>query len=158
MPTIHLTNFIAAPPERVFDLYRSLNLHKRYMSQIKGTAVGGITSGLLGLDESVTWKAEYLFKARLLKLKITAINRPHAFTYVQAAGDFKTIRHEHFFKPANNGTIVITLFHFEIPYGVLGSAFNRYYLTAKLRYLLEQRNKLIKEYAESQKWSFILNK
>lgn len=158
MPTIHLTTFLAAPPERVFDLCRSINLHKRYLSKIKGIIVGGVTSGLMVMGDTVTWKADYLSKTRVLKLKMTSFDRMHSFTVEQASGDFKTMQHEQFFKPVRNGTIVITLFHFEIKYGIMGTIFNKYYLTGHMRNLLEQRNKLIKEYAESQKWSFVLTK
>src|SRR2546426_8911877 len=117
MPTIHLTTFVAAPPERVFDLTRSIDLHKKSMSKTNETAVAGITSGLIGLGDTVTWKAKHLFKTRFLRSKITVLDRPYSFTDEQVNGDFKSLRHEHFFKPTDNGTIVIDLFHFEIPYG-----------------------------------------
>ena len=29
MPTIHLTTFVAAPAQRVFDLARSIDLHRK---------------------------------------------------------------------------------------------------------------------------------
>ena len=43
-------------------------------------AVAGTVSGLLGLDETVTWKARHLFKTRILRSRITAMNRPLSFT------------------------------------------------------------------------------
>jgi ligand-binding SRPBCC domain-containing protein len=86
------------------------------------------------------------------------MNRPHAFTDEQVAGDFKNYRHEHHFKQVKNGTIVIDFFHFETPYGKAGLVFNQLYLKRYITNLIEQRNHVIKEYAESDKWKFILNK
>jgi ligand-binding SRPBCC domain-containing protein len=66
------------------------------------------------------------------------------------------MRHEHFFKPCDNGTIMIDLFHFESPYGTIGKWFNFCFLTAICESLLEQRNNLIKEIAETGKWKQLL--
>ena len=71
MPTIHITTFIAAPPEVVFDLSRHIGLHKISQQQHKEEAVSGITIGLIQKGESVTWKARHLFKTRFLKIRIT---------------------------------------------------------------------------------------
>ena len=158
MPTIHLTTFVAAPPERVFDLSRSIELHKKSMAHTGEVAIAGTTNGLIGLDETVTWKAKHLFKTRVLRSKITAMKRPLSFTDEMVQGDFKSIRHEHHFKRIDNGTLLIDLFHFESPYGGLGRLLNHLFLTNYLKKLLEIRNQSIKEYAESEKWKFILDK
>ena len=63
-------------------------------------------------------------------------------------GDFKSIKHQHFFKSIENGTLMIDLFEFKTPYGVVGSLFNQLYLTNYLKRLLELRNKQLKEAAE----------
>jgi ligand-binding SRPBCC domain-containing protein len=156
MPTIHLTTFIKAPIDRVFDLSRSINLHKKSLEQTGEEAIAGTTSGLINLGESVTWKAKHLGKQRTMKIRITAMTRPHSFTDEMAEGDFRAIRHQHHFKQVDNGTIMIDLFEFETPYGVAGKVLNQLYLTRYLRRLLEQRNSVIKEYAESNKWQHLL--
>ena len=158
MPTIHLTTFVAAPPERVFDLARSIDLHRKSMAHTAEEAIAGTTSGLIGLDETVTWRAKHLMKNRILKSRITKMERPLSFTDEMVTGDFKSMRHEHHFKRIDNGTLMIDLLHFETPYGGLGRLVNQLYLTRYLRNLLETRNHSIKEYAESEKWKFILNK
>ena len=156
MPTIHLTTFVAAPPERVFDLCRSIELHRKSMAHTNEEAIAGTTNGLIKLDETVTWKAKHLLKTRILKSKITAMNRPLSFTDEMMDGDFKSLRHEHHFKKIDNGTLLIDLFSFESPYGGLGRLVNRMFLIRYLKKLLELRNQVIKEYAESDKWKFIL--
>jgi ligand-binding SRPBCC domain-containing protein len=158
MPTIHLTTFVAAPAQRVFDLARSIDLHRKSMAHTDETAIAGTTSGLIGLQETVTWKAKHLRKVRIFKSRITAMEPPLSFTDEMVEGDFKSLRHEHHFKRIDNGTLLIDIFTFETPYGGVGKLAERLFLTRYMRNLLELRNKTIKEYAESDKWKFILNK
>jgi ligand-binding SRPBCC domain-containing protein len=158
MPTIHLTTFIAAPSDRVFDLARSIDLHRRSMAHTNEEAIAGTTTGLIELDETVTWRAKHLMKTRILKSRITAMVRPLSFTDEMVNGDFKSMRHEHHFKSINNGTFLIDLLHFESPYGGIGKLANNLFLTRYMKNMLEIRNQMIKEYAESEKWKFILVK
>lgn len=158
MPTIHLTTFIAAPAQVVFDLSRHIGVHKESMSSFKEEAVAGTRFGLIEKDETVTWRAKHLLKSRFLRTKITEMKKPEMFTDEQLQGDFKMMKHEHYFKPCDNGTILIDLFHFETPYGILGQWFNNLYLTTYLKRLLEQRNKTIKAVAESDRWKRLLIK
>jgi ligand-binding SRPBCC domain-containing protein len=156
MPTIHLTTFIAAPIERVFDLSRSIELHKKSMAHTNEQAVAGTTTGLIGPNESVTWKAKHLFKNRVMRVRITAMEKPLSFTDEMVDGDFKSMKHEHHFKKIKNGTLMIDLFTYKPPYGGIGSLADKFYLADYLKKLLEQRNSSIKEYAESDKWKFLL--
>lgn len=158
MSTIHLTTFIAAPVARVFDLARSIDMHKQSMTKHKEEAVAGIRFGLIEKNETVTWKAKHLFKTRFFRSEITEMKKPDMFVDKQAKGDFKMMRHEHHFKPCENGTIMIDLVEFEAPYGSLGKLFSKLYLTGYLKSLIEQRNKAIKEFAESEKWRKFLHK
>src|SRR3954471_23169953 len=103
MPLIHVTTFIEAPVERVFDLSRSIELHKESMSKHKEEAVAGTRFGLIEKDETVTWKAKHLFKMRLLRSRITTLSKPQLFIDEQVEGDFKMMQHEHHFKPCDNG-------------------------------------------------------
>lgn len=156
MPTIHLTTFIEAPAERVFDLSRHIGLHKESMASFREEAVAGTRFGLIEKDETVTWKARHFFRERILRVKITEMKKPEMFIDEQTEGSFRMMKHEHYFKPCDNGTIVIDLFHFESPYGVLGRWFNELWLTRYLRKIIELRNNVIKQYAESGKWKKIM--
>lgn len=158
MPTIHLTTFIAAPVERVFDLSRNIDLHRESMQAYGEEAVAGTRFGLVEKEDTVTWRARHLMKNRFLRVNITGMKKPEFFIDEQAEGDFKMMKHEHHFKPCDNGTIMIDLFYFESPYGILGQWFNSLYLNNYIRRLLELRNKTIKEYAESEKWKKLLEK
>ena len=59
MPIVKLVTDIRAPIERVFDLSLSIDMHKASMAGSGETAVAGVTSGLIGLGESVTWRARH---------------------------------------------------------------------------------------------------
>ena len=157
MPTIHLTTFIAAPVERVFNLSRSLKMHKASMTKFNEELVNGPMNDLVELGDEITWKAKHLFKNRVLKVKIVAINKFESFIDEQVLGDFKMMKHEHHFKPIENGVFMIDFFHFESPYGNMGKWFNQAYLSGYMSKLLSQRNELIKKYAESDQWRLILS-
>lgn len=157
MPFIHLTTFIAAPLERVFDLSRSVDLHKASMKNYNETIINGKQTGLLDLNETVTWTAKHLFKQRILKVKMTSIHRPDYFIDEQEQGDFKMLKHEHYFKTAENGTIMIDQFHFETAFGFFGKFLNRIYLEKYMTRLLNERNQLIKQVAEGNLWTQYLN-
>ncbi len=156
MPTIHLTTFIQAPTQRVFDLSRNIDLHKKSMARHKEEVVAGTHTGLVEKEDTVTWKAKHLLKKRILRSRITVMKKHELFVDEQVQGDFKMMKHEHHFKPCDNGTIMIDLFHFEIPYGSMGKFFNRIYLIKYIRKMLEQRNKTIKEFAETDQWKKLL--
>jgi ligand-binding SRPBCC domain-containing protein len=156
LSTIHLTTFIEAPIERVFDLSRSITLHTKSLEHTKEKAIAGVISGLINLNEIVTWQAKHFFKTRILQSKITAMT-PHTFFCDEMVkGDFKSMKHEHHFKPATNGTIMIDMFSFETPYGFFGKIANALFLKSYLQKLLEGRNKIIKDYAETGKWKHVL--
>jgi ligand-binding SRPBCC domain-containing protein len=157
MPIIHLTTFIAAKQEVVFDLSRHIGLHKISQQSHQEEAINGTTSGLINEGDFVTWKAKHLFKIRFLKIRITKMQFSSFFEDVMEKGDFKKFEHKHYFKPAQNGTIVIDELSFESPYGIAGKIFNQLFLTNYLKGLLQQRNKVIKEYAESKKWEALLH-
>lgn len=157
MPKIHLTTFIAAPIERVFNLSRSINLHTISTAHTNERAIAGVTTGLINLNETVTWQARHLFKTRQHSSKISAMENPVFFTDEMIQGDFKNFKHDHHFKSIENGTIMIDIIEYEIPYGTLGKFFNFIFLKKYLEKFLIKRNNTIKEYAETQKWKAILN-
>ena len=56
MPKIEITTAIKAPLEICFDLARSIDLHKISTAKSKEQAIAGVTSGLIGMNETVTWQ------------------------------------------------------------------------------------------------------
>ncbi|CAN5627925.1 hypothetical protein BH10BAC2_BH10BAC2_13630 [soil metagenome] len=156
MPVIHLITIINAPQERVFDLSRSIDLHQQSMQHTNEKAVAGRTTGLMLLNETVTWHAKHLFKVRALTVKITAMQPYDYFIDEMQQGDFKSMHHEHHFNFTDRQTIMKDVFSFETPFGIIGKILCKIFLTSYMTKLLQQRNLIIKEYAETGKWKMIL--
>ncbi|WP_027124592.1 SRPBCC family protein [Gelidibacter mesophilus] len=158
MPKIVLKTFINANQQIVFDLSRSIDLHKISTQNTKETAIAGRTSGLLDLNESVTWRAKHFGFYHQLTSKITELYHPHYFADEMVSGIFKNFKHEHHFKDATNGTLMTDIFTYCSPYGVLGRLADQFFLKKYMFEFLSERNQIIKEYAESERWKAILEK
>jgi len=152
MPTIQLETYIDAPIEKCFDLSRSVELHLHSTSKTKEKAIAGKTSGLLNLNETVTWSAVHLGFRQKLTTAITSYNRPFSFTDEQMKGPFKVMKHQHLFSKKDAHVCMIDNFYFEAPFGILGTLVARYYLKNYLHKFLVDRNKTIKIIAESTDW------
>jgi ligand-binding SRPBCC domain-containing protein len=148
MLRIQLITSINAPIEKVFDLSRSIDLHMESTKQTGEKAIAGKTSGLIGLGETVTWRAKHFGIWQTLTSKITEYNCPNLFVDEMVSGAFKSFRHEHHFTTSGDQTIMKDVFEFESPLGVLGSAFNKLILTKYMMRLLKVRNRIIKMAAE----------
>jgi len=79
MPAIRVVTPVNAPIAVVFDLSRSIDLHKISTAHTNEEAVAGRISGLIGLGESVTWKARHFGITQLLASKITVFEPPNYF-------------------------------------------------------------------------------
>ena len=156
MPKINLTTTIEAPIERVFDLARSIDLHKLSTKKTNEEAVGGKTSGLIELGETVTWRAKHFNVYQKLTVKITEYDRPNMFRDVMLKGAFKSMKHLHKFEKNGNKTKMIDEFEFESPFGLIGKLANSLFLKNYMTNFLIERNKELKTYAESEEWRKII--
>ena len=149
MPTIELFTQINAPIEIVFDLSRSIDLHIESTKQTGERAIAGRTSGLIGLGETVTWRAKHFGIWQNLTSKITEYKYPDYFVDEMVSGTFKSFRHEHHFSTIDGQTLMKDLFVFESPFGLFGKFFNWLVLKKYMTGLLVERNRVIKEAAET---------
>ena len=93
MPIIKLTTEINnANVEIVFDLIRSIDLHKIAAHKSKAAAI----AGLISLKETVTWKAKHLGFTQEVTSKITDYIYPTFFAHEMVKGAFKSFRHAHY--------------------------------------------------------------
>lgn len=141
----------------VFDLSRSIDLHKLSTAKTNEEAVDGITTGLIKLNETVTWRAKHLFKYRFFTSKITAFNSPYYFKDEMQKGDFKKFSHDHLFEKNDDKTIMTDTIILEAPYGIIGKFAMFLFLKNYIKKFLVERNSLIKNFAETDKWKLILN-
>jgi ligand-binding SRPBCC domain-containing protein len=156
MPTIYITTEINAPIQRCFDLSRSIDLHMLSTAQTNEKAIAGITTGLIGLNEEVTWRARHFGVYQKLSVRITAMESPFYFEDKMLKGAFKKMEHKHFFQQEEEVTIMKDEFFFEAPFGIFGKI-AYLFLVPYLRKFLKVRNKTIKDIAESQQWKQILS-
>lgn len=148
MITLELTTFIAAPRERVFDLARSIDLHRVSLAHTREEAVAGRTSGLIGPGETVTWRARHLGVRQRLTVRITGYERPRWFRDEMERGAFAMMVHDHHFASTGGGTEMRDVFRFAAPLGPLGRIAERLVLRGYMTRLLEARNAAIKHAAE----------
>ena len=152
MPLIHLETLIKAPQEVVFNLSRSVDLHKSSMKHHNEEIIDGLSAGLMKKGDTVTWQATHLFKARKLKVIMRELKTPDFFADEMLEGDFKQMRHEHLFEAGNGGTLMIDKFYFKTPFGILGTHVDVLFLENYMKRLLLERNKQIKKIAETNLW------
>jgi len=156
LPVIKIITTINAPIERCFDLSRSIDLHMVSTKHTNEIAIAGRTSGLIELNETVTWRAKHLSVWQTLSSLITEFKAPYFFVDEMVAGAFKSFRHEHHFETQAGSTVMTDLFKYKSPLGFVGELFNTLFLTDYMRRLFEKRNAVIKEYAESEEWRKII--
>ncbi|PWN72234.1 cell division protein [Chryseobacterium phosphatilyticum] len=149
MSVIYLETFINADREIVFDLARNIDLHQQSTSRTDEKAIAGRTSGLIENNETVTWRAKHLGIYQTLTTKIISMEKPYRFTDEMQKGAFTSLRHQHIFKEIKGKTLMIDIFEFESPLGIIGKIFNTLFLAGYLKTFLIERNKLIKTTAES---------
>jgi len=148
MPLIELDTLIHAPAAVCFDLARSIDLHVAAPSPLRHRAVAGITSGLIGLGEEVTWEGSFLGVPQSMTSKIVALEAPRGFTDEMQRGPFGRWRHAHRFEPTEGGTLMRDRVDFASPFGPLGSAFDALFLKGFMTRVLLAQNRYIKGVAE----------
>lgn len=72
------------------------------------------------------------------------------------SGAFKNFKHEHYFSDLNGGTLMTDIFEYESPFGLVGRLTDKLILKNYMTELLKKRNRIIKNFAESDKWKKVL--
>lgn len=148
MPKIRISISINASPKEVFDLARDVEVHKKSAIRTNEKVIAGRTVGLLDLGDSVTWRAKHFGIYQNLTSKITEYDSPNYFVDEMVNGAFKSFRHLHQFKKTKNGTLMIDVFEYQSPYGILGKFADWLFLKMYMTNFLHQRGLIIKECAE----------
>jgi ligand-binding SRPBCC domain-containing protein len=155
MVRIELVTNIGAPVERCFDLSRSIDLHMASTDWAGERAIAGVTSGLIGLDQEVTWQGRHFGFRIQHTSRISALDRPRHFQDCMVRGAFHSFCHDHYFESTSGQTRMRDLMVFAAPYGLLGSLVEGT-LDRHMRSLLDRRNRCIKRVAESDEWRVFL--
>jgi hypothetical protein len=104
MIRIQLTTVIEAPIERCFDLSRSVDLHTASTNRGE-RAIAGVTAGLIGWGQEVTWSGRHFGFRVTHTSRITALEFPKYFQDSMVRGMFRSFCHDHYFtsKPVRAG-------------------------------------------------------
>ncbi|MBX9686409.1 MAG: SRPBCC family protein [Candidatus Obscuribacterales bacterium] len=155
MSIIVLSTEIKAPIEVCFDLSRSIDFHLKSAEQTEEKAIDGVTSGLIGPHETVTFQAKHFGFVFELSGQITAYDRPYHFRDSMIRGPFKRLVHDHIFEHKDGITSMIDRFDFESPLGALGDLLDRMLMREHLSKFLRKRNQYLKEIAETNPSAFL---
>ncbi|MGE6353769.1 SRPBCC family protein [Flavobacterium sp. NPDC079362] len=150
MTRIQLTTKIKASKQTVFDASRNIDIHQQSASKTNEKAIAGITSGLINLDETVTWRGKHFGFYLTHKSRITAMTFFDYFVDEMERGKFQSFRHEHFFEEENGLTTMKDKLQYETPFGIFGKVFDVLFLKRHLTKFLLERNKILKEVSEKQ--------
>jgi ligand-binding SRPBCC domain-containing protein len=112
--------------------------------------IAGVVTGEMRLGDTVTWEAVHFGIKQRLTSQITAYERPSCFTDEMVAGIFQELHHTHVFVPQPDGTLMMDVFTFRAPLGVLGRLAETLFLTRYMKGLLLSRNRYLKQVAESE--------
>lgn len=148
MPVLRIITDMRAPVETCFDLSRSIDLHLESMITSNERAVAGVTSGLIGAGEEVTWEAWHLGRLWRMTSRITEFDPPHRFVDEMVRGPFGSFRHEHGFEAQGDGTRMTDVVRFRMGFGVLGRLADPF-AALYLGHLMGQRNTAITRKAEA---------
>ena len=157
MPLIEIATKIDAPIERCFLLSLSVDLHQLSTAETNERAASGVTSGLMKLNDVVTWRAKHFGIYQSMTTKITSYDAPHYFVSEMIKGAFKKIYHEHLFEHKEAVTIMTDKFAFEAPIGIIGELFAHIVLKNYMTRFLIKRNETIKRVAEGNEWKKLLS-
>lgn len=136
---------ISAPIDVCFNLARDIDIHTQTVwKHTREKAIKGVTSGTIGLGETVTFEATHFGVRQRLTSKITEFHEPYRFVDEMQMGAFKCLRHIHEFEENGAITLMKDTLYFEAPLGLLGTVVERIVLKDYMRKFLEHRNKELK--------------
>lgn len=149
METIIVETCIRGSLQACFDAARDLDLHQKSFPNTDEKAVGGRTSGLIGLGERVTWRARHFGVRQHFTSEITAFDAPRHFRDTMVRGAFKSFAHDHYFLVQDDGTLMRDVLVFSAPLGPLGIIAERLVLRRYLERLLVERAAILKKAVEA---------
>lgn len=151
METIRLVTWIDAPLERCFQLSLSVDLHVASTQKTEERVVEGVTTGLLGPGETVTWNGRHFGMRMNHTSRIDAYRPPMYFRDTMVAGVFEHFEHEHHFAVMNDGTRMRDEIRYSAPMGMFSRVAEKL-IRRHLVQFMKRRNAAIKRAAESGEW------
>ena len=149
MPEIVLTTRIRGSAHACFDLSVSVDAHTASMAASGERAVAGVTTGLMGPGDTVTWEARHFGLPFRMTSKITDYERPRRFVDEQQRGPFRFWWHEHRFAEREGWTEMTDFVVYRSPLGPIGRVADALGLCRYMTHLLSARNAWLKQELEN---------
>ena len=150
MPKVIAETRIHVPVGICFDLARDIGLHCLTASHTQERAVAGVTHGLIGLSEYVTFEGVHFGIRQRLTARVIEFNRPYRFADEMTQGAFQSLKHIHDFIPTHSGTLMRDTLVWTSPCGILGIIVDKILLENYMREFLSIRNAKLKAIAEAE--------
>ena len=129
--------------EQLFDRTRSIDLHLDSQKDSGEQVIGGVTEGLIGEGQEVTWRAKHFGVPLTMTSRVTRLDFPRSFTDEQVKGPFTSFLHVHEFAPTAGGSNMTDRVEFTAPLGVLGRVAERLILARYLERLIRDRGRFL---------------
>ena len=139
--TFILETTSSAPVETLFGLSLDIDAHRDSMAHTGERAISGVTTGRIGLGQTVTWRARHFGIPFTMTSRISELNEPLFFVDEQVKGPFASFRHRHEFEATDYGTVMRDQVEFAAPFGFLGRLAERLFLGRYMERLIVQRNR-----------------
>lgn len=149
MTTVEVETWIAAPLETCFDGARDITLHVQTSAFTRERAVAGVTSGLIGPGDSVTFEGVHFGLTLRLSARVTEFEFPRRFVDTQTQGAFQSMQHTHEFTASGDGTLMRDTLCWVSPLGVLGTIADALFLRRHMEQFLVRRNAGLKRVLEA---------
>lgn len=156
MNKIEFNTHIKAPIQQCFDLARSIDFHKISLSPIEEESVAGCTTGLIGYKQHALIQSNLWGSRFSTELKLVKFNPPFFLSYEIVGSHFHSIVHDYYFYDISEETVMINHFYYKPKWGFLGEILSFIFLEKFLKKVITNRNNMLRDYAETEKWKDIL--
>lgn len=150
MPEILIETQIHAPAEKCFDLMRDIRIHTETTMETDERAVAGVTEGMIGPGQTVTFEGKHFGFKQRLTVRVTEFERPTLFVDEMTEGNFRSFKHIHEFVTVRSGTLMHDRLIWTSPFGIVGRIVDELLLKRHLRDLVSKRNLRLKQLAEQR--------
>lgn len=150
MPEILIETQIHAPAEKCFDLMRDIRIHTETTMETDESAVAGVTEGMIGPGQTVTFEGKHFGFKQRLTVRVTEFERPTLFVDEMTEGNFRSFKHIHEFVTVRSGTLMRDRLIWTSPFGIVGRIVDELLLKRHLRDLVSKRNLRLKQLAEQR--------
>lgn len=150
MTTITAITIIAAPIELCFRSSLSIDLELIAAKDYGIRAIDGVTTGIIGAGERVTWQTKQFGFWVTHTSEITGFDAPVFFQDRMVKGLFDSYEHNHFFRLISPTTTEMRdEMSFSMPALLTGLVAERMIVKRRLASLLRKRNDAIRKDAEA---------